>query len=254
MRGNCQQLHDEGYTIIETAAPLELVEELRRIIVAEAPDPTGDQPETSIVLDAALILKYPALGQALLNPKALALAEFAVGRGFLLHLASATRRGQGARPLTIHADAEVVPAPFPEKELLLTLCWGLDPFTRENGSTLVLPGSHKRRRHPAPSERVDASHAIATACPPGSIVVWNGCVWHSNWARRTAGERVVLHVSYNRMLMRPSVNVGPHDELIAVYGERMAQILGEQDKMNKTWEELAADPMRALATYSNAKT
>lgn len=56
------------------------------------------------------------------------------------------------------------------------------------------------------------------------------------------------------MLMRPSVNVGPHDELIAVYGERMAQLLGEQDKMNKTWEELAADPMRALATYSNAKT
>ena len=56
------------------------------------------------------------------------------------------------------------------------------------------------------------------------------------------------------MLMRPSVNVGPHDELIAVYGERMAQLLGEQDKINKTWEELAADPMRALATYSNAKT
>jgi len=59
---------------------------------------------------------------------------------------------------------------------------------------------------------------------------------------------------YNRMLIRPSVDIGPHEELIAVHDERMTQLLGELDSIDKMFEESSADPMRALTTYNNAKT
>jgi hypothetical protein len=56
------------------------------------------------------------------------------------------------------------------------------------------------------------------------------------------------------MLIRPSVDIGPHEEVIAVHDERMTQLLGELDSIDKMFEESSADPMRALTTYNNAKT
>ena len=33
--------------------------------------------------------------------------------------------------------------------------------------------------------------------------MWDGAVWHANWPRTIEGERVVSHISYSRLMMRP---------------------------------------------------
>ena len=67
----------------------------------------------------------------------------------------------------------------------------------------MIPGSSKFRRHPNPKETREKAGAIAIECPAGSIAMWDGAVWHANWPRTIEGERVVSHISYSRLMMRP---------------------------------------------------
>ena len=67
------------------------------------------------------------------------------------------------------------------------------------------------------------------------MAVWDGSVWHGNWPRTLPGERVVLHVSYTRLMMRPMESYPPEieEQLVAEYGNDMAELLGRNDFLNK---------------------
>ena len=103
-----------------------------------------------------------------------------------------------------------LPAPFPAHNMLLTACWATDGYTKKGGATLVVPGSANLRRHPNAEETEEKPGAIAIECEPGSVAMWDGNVWHSNWPRTTKGERIVSHITYSRLMMRPVENYSAH--------------------------------------------
>ena len=226
LQENCRQLADEGYTVVENAAPADFFERLRETILAKA------NPYGSLLADQDQVF-----AEAAMNPKVGTLAEFSVGPGFLLSILSTTVRGanDASMDIGLHADQAWVPAPFPEHNMFLTCCWATDDFTLEGGATMVVPGSHQHRRMPSMDEVAAKEGAIAIECPAGSVAVWDGSVWHGNWPRTIPGERVVLHVAYTRLMMRPMESYPPEVEeaLIAEHGEAMAQLLGRQDFLGK---------------------
>jgi ectoine hydroxylase-related dioxygenase (phytanoyl-CoA dioxygenase family) len=132
----------------------------------------------------------------------LALAEYICGRGCTLSSVLATVRVAGSA-LGLHCDQSQVPAPFPEHLVNLTACWVTDEFTKANGAFMIIPGTHRNRRNPTPEEGQALDGAIAVECPPGSVVLWDGAVWHGNYPRTEPGQRVVLHVTYTRLAYRP---------------------------------------------------
>lgn len=223
---NCRQLASEGYTVVEDVASTEFFARLRQTILEKA------NPYATLLAD-----KDPIFAEAALNPKLGALAEFSVGGGFLLSTLATTVRGQNNPSLDIdlHADQNWVPAPFPEHNLLLTCCWATDDFTLEGGATMIVPGSHRQRRMPTLEEAAVKEGAIAVECPAGSVAIWDGSVWHGNWPRTLPGERVVLHVSYTRLMMRPMESHPSEieEQLIGDHGEGMAQLLGRHDFLAK---------------------
>lgn len=226
LEANCRQLADEGYTVVQDAAPLDFFVRLRQSILEKA------NPYASLLTD-----KDPVFAEAALNPKLGALAEFSVGPGFLLSINSTTVR-EGNDPsidIDLHVDQAWMPAPFPEHNMFLTCCWATDDFTFEGGATMVVPGSHRHRRMPTLKERAAKDGAIAIECPAGSVAVWDGSVWHGNWPRTIPGQRVVLHLAYTRLMMRPmeSYPLEIEDELIAEHGDGMAQLLGRHDFLGK---------------------
>ena len=223
---NCRQLADEGYTVVHDAASPDFVARLREVIL-EKVNPYG----------SLLAHQDPVFAEAALNPKLRALADFSVGPGSLLSNLAATVRPQNNpfADLALHADQAWVPAPYPEHNLFLTCCWATDEFTKAGGATMVVPRSHKHRRNPTPEEVAAKDGAIAIECPAGSVAVWDGALWHGNWPRTLPGERVVLHISYTRLMMRPMESYPPEieAELIAEHGPEMADLLGRNDFLNK---------------------
>ena len=249
--GNCRQLASEGWTVIENAADPDFFARLRKLILED-----GRGQSTTIAASTGLMRlgRDPLYAEAVLNPKVMALAEFSIGPGFLLHALSTSVRAKGDPLLPPHADQAIqVPAPFPEHNMMLVACWACDEFTKAGGSTLVIPGTKVLRRHPREEEVADLSRAIAIECPAGSIAFWDGSIWHGNWPRTLEGERVVLHAVYCRLCLRPGENYDHiADELIGTYGTRMSQLLGREDFLDKRDFDFENDP-RYLQTKINVR-
>ena len=151
----------------------------------------------------------------------------------------------------MHADHNWLPAPFPAHNMLLTACWACDEYTEAGGSTLIIPGTNRQRRHPDADEIRDLSEAVAIECPTGAIALWDGNLWHSNYPRTLDGERVVCHITYTRLMMRPVEDYGTHaDSLIDRYGEPMARMLGREDML---FSPTGADYSKLVQTFNNAK-
>ncbi len=244
---NCVELTEQGWTVVENAASSEFNDRLRQTIM----ELTGTEPDTGAGGGNMLLAKDPVFAEAVLNPKLMALAEFSVGRGFLISQVAASVRPKGAPSIPLHADNNWVPAPFPDHNMLLTGCWACDEYTKAGGSTLVIPGSQQLRRHPNAQEIEDKPDAIAIECPAGSVVMWDGNVWHANWPRTTDGQRVVCHITYSRLMMRTVEDYRAHcDELIEAHGERMSQLLGQEDFLEGP---NGADYSKLLQTFNNAK-
>ena len=238
---NCRQLAMEGWTVIENASSPEFNERFRETILRTTGGKGGNM----------LLAKDPVFAEAITNPNLMAMAEFSVGRGFLLSQVAASVRGKGAPSIGLHADNNWIPAPFPAHNMLLTACWACDEYTEAGGATLVIPGSNVLHRHPDEQEAREMLGAKPIECPPGSVAIWDGNLWHSNYPRTLDGERVVCHITYTRLMCRPVEDYGPWaDELIDAYGEKMSQLLGKGDALFKT---TGADYSKLTQTFNNAK-
>ena len=239
----CQHLAREGWAVVEEAAIPEFNEAIRNKILEQTDGKAGGG-NMRLATD-------PIFAEASINPKLMAMAEFSVGRGFLLSQYAVSVQPEGSQGIGLHADANWMPAPLPEFNMLLTCCWAHDEYTKENGATLIIPKSNLLRRHPTEKEAEAKEGAIAINCPAGSVAMWDGNVWHANWPRTAKGERVVSHITYTRMMCRPVEDYSAHaDQLIEDHGDRMAQLMGRQDSLNSptgfTYEHMEA-------TFNNAK-
>ena len=244
---NGRELTELGYTVIHDVASPEFNQQLREAILRSCP---GEDPAAPRGSNMGLLLD-PVIAEAVTLPKLMAMAEYSVGRGHLISQVAVSVTPGGSGSIGLHSDQNWLPAPFPEHNMITTLCWATDEFTEENGSTHVIPKSHLLRRHPTAEEMETREGIVAIECPPGSVAMWDGMIWHTGWPRTTDGERVVAHISYSRLAMRVIENYSAHaDDLIEAHGEPMAQLLGRNDSLDSP---TGFDFTKITETFNNSK-
>lgn len=122
---------------------------------------------------------------------------------YQLNLGHLLQRGPGAGEQWLHRDEVVwsdVPKPAPELQLASVIA--CVDFTRDNGATRVVPGSHRwPDRLLTPAEQVAAAppapDQIAYAeMSAGSAVVYTGGTIHAGGANVTDSPRRGVHLSY----------------------------------------------------------
>ena len=98
----------------------------------------------------------------------------------------------------MHRDDAGYAIPRPRPPIVVNTLLALDPFTSETGGTLVVPGSHKWT---GPVQQ-DCEH-VAVEMDAGSILMFDGSLWHNNGANRTAGKtRRALNMYYSQSGLR----------------------------------------------------
>ena len=206
------QLQADGYGYVRNAGTPAFNQRLRETILRISgenlpPDKREGNGQEAVKTSGGganmLLHKDPIFEEVILNPKLLAVAEVMCGKGAMISQIAASVRPKGSPSIGLHADQNWTPAPFPVHNQLVTFCWACDAFNEANGSTKVVPKSHLERRHPTEQETKEEPGAIATECAPGDCVVWDGSTWHSNYPRSADGVRVVLHITYSRLALRP---------------------------------------------------
>lgn len=80
------------------------------------------------------------------------------------------------------------------------LIWALDEFTRENGGTVVLPGSHHVEK--APSDSLFEAHGMQLTGPAGALILFDARMYHRSGENTTDLWRHSLTMNACRSYMK----------------------------------------------------
>ena len=228
-----RSVREDGYAIVTGLLDGERARRVREELAAvfELPDdlvlkgkrlPAGGGEHTIHVCN--LFARTRAADHVATDPLLLKVIEGVLGPAFQLSVACAMRPGPGAVNQVLHRDDVMYGVPRPHFPVVANTLIALDDFTRENGATRVVPGSHRS------VEPVDQDAAAVDAeMPAGSLLVWDGAVWHGSGANRTADRyRTSLNLNFNLSWLRQQENqyLGIPREMMAGLPEMLQRLLG----------------------------
>lgn len=152
-----------------------------------------------------LILKSARSVQMLAEPLVIKLVEDTL-RPYCEHVQLNLTQGiciyPGERAQILHRDNGMFPTEGFKGEVMINVIWALDDIRPENGSTQLVPGSHKWAidRQPAPDQINQVS------MKKGSALVYLGSVIHGGGANVSDRPRPVAVFSYNLGWLRQGEN------------------------------------------------
>ena len=257
LKQNLVELRDQGYTVVENVlsrAETELLAEVTKRLAL--PSVAGRRGTFSGELQFLLGLD-PAFDIPVLKPQIQALAKYMCGNAVILSAMTATVRARGTRSLGIHCDvADHLISPFPEHNYVFQTVWALSDFNLETGTSKVVPGSHKLNRMPTIAEAEAEEGTIPVVAKAGSVICWSGHTWAGNYARTADGERLALHITFNRPCLTPLMDFSYLDRsFTAGKPEILAQLIGATRKpMFGMRPGFIVDPQRAFEGIMELKS
>ena len=141
-----------------------------------------------------------------------------------LTIASSVNLLTGETAQAFHRDDGYYPLPRPHVPLVVNTMWAIDDFTAENGATLILLETHLTA-DPDPPKDVQPVSATMSA---GSIVLWDGSLFHAGGSNETDAARLGLTVIYCRAWLRQQENqfVGVPPSLVKALPRQLQKLIG----------------------------
>jgi ectoine hydroxylase-related dioxygenase (phytanoyl-CoA dioxygenase family) len=193
-----ERIGRDGYTIVKDAIEVELLDALRadleRIEQAEKIVPATNIFEGLKTVRIYNLLARGTLYQAIpVHTSVLPIVERVLDGGCLVSSLSSIAIDPGESAQLLHADDQVIPLPRPHVPIVCNTMWAISDFTRDNGATRLVPGSHMRDRAPNLGEEVETT---AAEMRRGSVLIYGGSLWHGGGANVTAGRRLGIAMNY----------------------------------------------------------
>ncbi len=161
-----------------------------------------------------LMNKGKVFRDLMLHPMVEAMMGHLLGPDFLLSSFTANIAHPGGEPMVLHTDQGYVGfwTPVP---VVANIAWMLDDFSDENGGTRLVPASHldatatPRSSAFAPDKPANMptlADTIAAEGKAGSILCFDGRIWHGTGANRSGKPRHALLSYHCRPFVRQQEN------------------------------------------------
>ncbi|MXX04142.1 MAG: phytanoyl-CoA dioxygenase family protein [Gemmatimonadetes bacterium] len=147
---------------------------------------------------ADLINKGSVFDAVYLQPELLTAVYHVLQRPFKLHSLNGHDPLPGSGLQILHADWGQPAAPCGPYHVVNSM-WMLDDFTRINGATRCVPGSHRipgRITDHIADRLADHPDQVYLTGSAGSVAVFNGSLWHSSYVNRSDAPRRALHCAF----------------------------------------------------------
>lgn len=168
----------------------------------------GRPSEIGHIIFPSLLFEGRPFVDVLTHPVKKALMDHLLGDGHLLSVSDGWIKWQTPEawpdPVTtgFHADQSAVPAPWNWRlPHVANMNWTLTDYTKADGALAYVPGSHRKERLPELEEALPL--AVPVVAPKGSLVIFNGALWHGAYRKTTPGLRVTMLGQHCRPYMRP---------------------------------------------------
>jgi ectoine hydroxylase-related dioxygenase (phytanoyl-CoA dioxygenase family) len=223
-------IEEQGYTLLEGAIDddtrLALLDDLQRIEREQHIVPAGNRFEGAATTRVYNLLAHgPLWHQVPVHPQALPIVEGVLDRGCLVSSVSSIAIAPGERSQPVHVDDQLYPIARPHPPAVCNSMWALTDFTAANGATRIIPGSHRWNHFPEYGSEYDT---IAAEMPAGSILIWEGSLWHGGGANATQETRVGIAMNYCAGWIRQQENqqLGLDPGTVATFSPRLRQLCG----------------------------
>jgi ectoine hydroxylase-related dioxygenase (phytanoyl-CoA dioxygenase family) len=225
-----EQIERDGYAIvvdaIEPAFLDALVADLERLERELDVQPASNRFEGRKTTRIYNLLVYGKLYERIpVHEHVLPIVERVLDPGCLVSSLSSIAIGPGERPQPIHADDQLIPIPKPHVPIVCNSMWALTDFTDENGATRIIPGSHRRDCSP---DYFGEYESVPAVMPRGSVMIYNGSLWHGGGANRTETRRIGIAMNYCAGYIRQQENqqLGIPREVAAQFAPRLQELVG----------------------------
>lgn len=191
----------EGLLLADETASLQC--EIDRLVADGTATPGSTSFAGHATLRVSNLVPHPTFHRLLIDSRIVAIAEAVLGPDPLLSGSSAARVLPGQAAQTLHTDDGLITLPRPHPTLVLMVLWALTPFTRTNGATRIVPGSHRAASTPRSGTR---TRTWSLDVPAGGALLFDGSLWHGAGACEQ-GERDSVAVQYVAGWCRPQDNL-----------------------------------------------
>lgn len=261
-------IRTDGHAIAREIVPAALIEELTQTIdglMDELAIPLGPNAflgrHTRRIFN--LLARHPIFRKVPIFPETLAVVERVLDDECLLSSLTAIEMNPGQARQPLHCDDGSHGLPRPGPPYVVVAIWALTDFTRENGGTHLVPGSHRFDRIPRRGDRPDS---IQVEMPAGSVLFYDASLWHGGGANETKGRRLGIVANYCAGFLRQEecqllaipreqvaeypprlrrlVGYGTYRGLLGHVDQRSPEVLVDPEaRTNMVWYKLRGDPV-----------
>lgn len=197
--GAAQALHDVGFVIIPGPVAVDglalLAEAYNAAVASADSEDVGNGSSTTRVHD--FVNRGPEFDGLYVYQPILEACSRIIGQPFRLSAMLARTLRPRTKAQALHVDFKR----DAEGWTMVGFIFMVDEFRGDNGATRFVPGSHQWSTVPSDlmSDPVADYEGQVQACgPAGSIIVYNGSVWHGHAANSTDTPRRSIQGSYIR--------------------------------------------------------
>jgi ectoine hydroxylase-related dioxygenase (phytanoyl-CoA dioxygenase family) len=230
MERHLEEIERNGYTVLERVIEPELVDALADALLRLERElrvrPGANRFEGDRTIRIYNLLAHDRIFEAVpVHPAVLPLVERVLDSGCLVSSLSSISIDPGEDAQPVHADDTLIGLPRPHPPVVCNSMWALTDFTEGNGATRVVPGSH---RHPEKPEFGRHYDTVPAEMPRGSVLVWNGSLWHGGGANRSSQRRVGIAMNYCAGFIRQQENqqLGVPLERVREFSPRLQELAG----------------------------
>ena len=228
------EIRQQGFTVIEDFMDAAAIDTFRAALAPFLGSHRGRNDfegfETERVY--TLVARGKVFEDLAVEPRLMALLSRFLEGAFLLSATHAITMRPGETAQSIHFDDSFYRVPRPRAAIGYSVIGAIDAFTRANGATEVIPGSHlwsdeeigRRRADPGALEAM----LVPMEIPAGACLVFPGTLLHRGGANRTDKPRLAFTNQYCEGWARAQENffLSVPKELVRRMSPRAQALLG----------------------------
>ncbi|MBS0363858.1 MAG: phytanoyl-CoA dioxygenase family protein [Proteobacteria bacterium] len=202
----------QGYTVITEFMDAEQLAEYRRALQPFVDTHRGRNDFEGFKTERiyTLIARGRVFEEIATDPRLMALIGRFLQPNFLLSASHSISLNPGETAQSLHTDDGFYRQPRPRPPIGISVIGAIDAFTRANGATEVVPGSH-RWGDPGAADRPNdlaeiEKMAVPMEIPAGAALVFFGTLIHRGGANVTDKPRLAFTNQYCEPWARPQEN------------------------------------------------
>ena len=225
-----QEIEIYGFTLVEDALGADEIADMKAaLMLCEREVGTEHTHRGAASHVANLPTLDPTFFACIDHPKVLPLLEHFLGETLILGSLNSRIVRPGDPDQELHGD---IPAAMlnMDSPVMMNTVWMLDDFSQLNGGTRVVPGSHKSGLA-LPPEGFEVLHVFQPQAVAGSVLVFNGQIWHGGGGNTGDCNRHALFGHYRKQMLL--FQCDPHDDFPQAWYEKLTTRQKELLRMKK---------------------